>query len=98
MIGGDSLKADALRGFFEFRHLGLIVKCLLYKRWSVIKLIIIFLRRMIIIHTLLGIIGAIVLLAFVIYPGVPDKRVPLKNKLAVILPLIAIAGCISLYI
>lgn len=64
---------------------------------SVIKLIIIFLRRMVI-HTLLGIIGAIVLLAFVIHPGVPDKRVPLKNKLAVILPLIVIAGFISLYI
>lgn len=63
-----------------------------------IILIIIFLRRMIIIHILLGIIGAIVLLAFVTHPGVPDKRVPLKNKLAVILPLIVISGLISLYI
>lgn len=53
---------------------------------------------MIIIHILLGIIGAIALLAFVIHPGVPDKRVPLKNKLAVILPLIVISGLISLYI
>ncbi|WP_179863558.1 hypothetical protein [Bacillus cereus] len=53
---------------------------------------------MIIINILLGIIGAIVLLAFVIHPGVPDKRVPLQNKLAVILPLIVIAGLISLYI
>lgn len=51
-----------------------------------------------VIHTLLGIIGAIVLLAFVVPPGVPDKRVPLKNKLAVILPLIVISGLISLYI
>ncbi|MBJ7986491.1 hypothetical protein [Bacillus cereus] len=43
-------------------------------------------------------IGIVVLLAFVIHPGVPDKRVPLKNKLAVILPLIVIFGLISLYI
>ncbi|WP_283750919.1 hypothetical protein [Bacillus cereus] len=53
---------------------------------------------MIIINILLDIIGAIVLLAFVIHPGVPDKRVLLKNKLAVIFPLIVIAGLISLYI
>ncbi|MGH0927677.1 hypothetical protein [Bacillus pacificus] len=53
---------------------------------------------MMVIHTLLGIIGAIVLLAFVVHPGVPGKRVPLKNKLAVILPLIVISGLISLYI
>lgn len=26
----DSLKADALRGFYEFRHLGLIIKYLFY--------------------------------------------------------------------
>ncbi|WP_395761748.1 hypothetical protein [Bacillus sp. 3G2] len=51
-----------------------------------------------IIQTILGIIGAIVLLAFVIHPGVPEKRVPLKNTLAVILPLVVIAGFISLYI
>ncbi|MGG3523405.1 hypothetical protein ABES33_27105 [Bacillus pseudomycoides] len=38
---------------------------------------------MIIINMLLGIIGAILLLVFVVHPGVPDKRVPLKNKLAV---------------
>lgn len=61
-------------------------------------ILIIFLRRMITINILLGIIGAIVLLAFVIHPGVPDKRVPLQNKLAVILPLIVISGLISLYI
>ena len=77
--------------------LGLIVIYILFCL-SVIKLIIIFLRRMIIIHTLLGIIGAIVLLAFVIHPGVLDKRVPLKNKLTVTLPLVVIAGFISLYI
>ncbi|HDR7366793.1 hypothetical protein [Bacillus toyonensis] len=53
---------------------------------------------MITINLLLGIIGAIVLLVFVVHPGVPDRRVPLKNKLAVILPLIVIAGLISLYI
>lgn len=63
-----------------------------------ILLITIFHRRMIIINILLGIIGAIVLLVFVVHPGVPDKRVPLKSKLAVILPLIVIAGLISLYI
>ncbi|BCC87016.1 hypothetical protein BC30040_0951 [Bacillus cereus] len=77
--------------------LGLIVIYILFCL-SVIKLIIIFLRRMIIIHTLLGIIGVIVLLAFVIHPGVLDKRVPLKNKLTVTLPLVVIAGFISLYI
>ncbi|WP_193663875.1 hypothetical protein [Bacillus mycoides] len=43
-------------------------------------------------------IGIVVLLAFVIHPGVPDKRVPLKNKLAVVLPFIVISGLISLYI
>lgn len=43
-------------------------------------------------------IGIVVLLAFVIHPGVPDKRVPLKNKLAVILLFIVISGLISLYI
>ncbi|WP_176523126.1 hypothetical protein [Bacillus wiedmannii] len=53
---------------------------------------------MIIINILLGIIGAIVVLVFVVHPGVPDKRIPLKNKLAVILPLIVIAGLISLLI
>ncbi|MED0986795.1 hypothetical protein [Bacillus paramycoides] len=53
---------------------------------------------MIIINILLGIIGAIVVLVFVVHLGVPDTRVPLKNKLAVILPLIVIAGLISLYI
>ncbi|MBJ8106736.1 MULTISPECIES: hypothetical protein [Bacillus cereus group] len=53
---------------------------------------------MININILLGIIGAIALLAFIIHPGVPDKRAPLKNKLAVILPLIVISGLISLYI
>ncbi|WP_179864017.1 hypothetical protein [Bacillus pseudomycoides] len=53
---------------------------------------------MIIINMLLGIIGAILLLVFVVHPGVPDKRVPLKNKLAVIFPLIVIVGLISLYI
>ncbi|KZD36543.1 MULTISPECIES: hypothetical protein [Bacillus] len=53
---------------------------------------------MIIINILLGIIGAIVILVFVVHPGVPDKRVPLKNKFAVLLPLIVIAGLISLYI
>lgn len=78
-------------------YLGLIVIFILFCL-GVIKLIIIFLRRMMVIHTLLGIIGAIVLLAFVIHPGVTDKRVPLKNKLAVILPLIVISGLISLYI
>ncbi len=60
--------------------------------------IIMYHRRMITINILLGIIGAIVLLVFVVHPGVPDRRVPLKNKLAVILPLIVIAGLISLYI
>jgi hypothetical protein len=63
-----------------------------------IILIRMFHRRMITINILLGIIGAIVLLFFVVHPGVPDRRVPLKNKLAVILPLIVIAGLISLYI
>lgn len=63
-----------------------------------ILLVTIFHRRMIIIKILLGIIGAIVLLVFVVHPGVPDKRIPLKNKLAVILPLIVIAGLISLFI
>ncbi|QWJ07334.1 hypothetical protein [Bacillus mycoides] len=43
-------------------------------------------------------IGIVVLLAFVIHPGVPDKRVPLKNKLVVILLFIVISGLISLYI
>ncbi|WP_176523471.1 hypothetical protein [Bacillus mycoides] len=53
---------------------------------------------MITINILLGIIGAIVLLVFVVHPVVPDRRVPLKNKLAVILPLIVIFGLIPLYI
>ncbi len=62
-----------------------------------ILLVTIFRRRMIIINILLGIIGAIVLLVFIVQPGVPDKRVPLKNKLALIHPLIVISGLISLY-
>lgn len=78
------VKPRMCRGFFSF-----ITKYVIY---CDILLVTIFRRRMIIINILLGIIGAIVLLAFVVHPGVPDKRVPLKNKLAVILPLIVIAG------
>lgn len=63
-----------------------------------VLLVTIFHRRMIIINILLGIIGAIVVLIFVVHPGVPDKLVPQKNKLAVLLPLIVIAGLISLCI
>ncbi|PEE35603.1 hypothetical protein COM55_26310 [Bacillus pseudomycoides] len=55
-------------------------------------------RRRIIIKIFLAIIGAILLLIITVHPGVPDKSVPIKTKLAVILPLIFISGIIYLIV
>ena len=55
-------------------------------------------RRRIFIKTFLAIIGAILLLIITVHPGVPDKSVPFKTKLAVILPFIFISGVIYLII